>query len=498
MKRKIAYYLACLVMFATGMFVGITPAHATDQTLTPDLDLSAGNPAWTKCNGCASDAGKTLTNQVDDASPGSDTDFITGSTGMFDLRLSDASSPGVNTGHVLHVRIKTGSQVNFTLVQGSMAVSDTATATGNGGSNYQAFDLTLNITATPGIGDYNDLHLQGYASGSTKISFISLTIPPAANPDQTPPAVPSDFAGSPGNASATLSWTANTEEDLDYYTVAQSTTLNGTYTDVATPDSIVNSTTITGLTNGVDYFFKLAATDFSGNKSSYTTAIGPITPVSSGPILWGYVGCSNTYYSVLGYLQLPSPGTKMWANPSQQYFNGTVRAWELGINTPSNQYWNRFNIQLNANPSTDAVWFELCQAATDTYPVSAQDSAENVIDEIIDQFSSTNCPNCTDRSPDIFISAINGYASPHVCNTLGSSGRSEMVSLQSALVNASDGVNGPDMDTLVSWEQNGGANNSTGSSNATDQTLADGCHPNAKNGNGQGKEGTILKTAWGG
>lgn len=93
--------------------------------------------------------------------------------------------------------------------------------------------------------------------------------------DMQPPAVPSGLAAAPGDESVTLTWNANTEPDLAIYRVSRATSFVGPYQLIATPTSPI--LVDTGLTNGVTYFYVVAAEDTSGNIS------GTPFPVSVTP-----------------------------------------------------------------------------------------------------------------------------------------------------------------------------------------------------------------------
>jgi fibronectin type 3 domain-containing protein len=87
--------------------------------------------------------------------------------------------------------------------------------------------------------------------------------------DDVDPAVPTGLVATPGDGTATLSWTANTDADLAKYRV---------YRDgVLIRGSVTASTYLaTGLTNDIPYSFAVTAVDTSGNESEPTTVT--VTP----------------------------------------------------------------------------------------------------------------------------------------------------------------------------------------------------------------------------
>ena len=108
----------------------------------------------------------------------------------------------------------------------------------------------------------------------------------------TAPGGPSTVSGVAGNAQATISWTApaaNGGSAITGYRVQRSTSAGGTYTDAtggaSTCGTATTSTSLTciaaNLTNGANYYFKVAAINAVGT-GSYSSASIAVTP-SLGP-----------------------------------------------------------------------------------------------------------------------------------------------------------------------------------------------------------------------
>jgi hypothetical protein len=103
------------------------------------------------------------------------------------------------------------------------------------------------------------------ASGSP--SSVSLS---GTGQDTTAPAVPSTPTATAGNSQVALTWMPNPESDLAHYVVYRSTTGNFTPAvgdSIARVDKPNTTYTDTGLNPGT-YYFKIAAVDSAGNKSS--------------------------------------------------------------------------------------------------------------------------------------------------------------------------------------------------------------------------------------
>src|SRR5690606_10217839 len=82
--------------------------------------------------------------------------------------------------------------------------------------------------------------------------------------EDCPPAAPTGLTAEPGDTEVLLTWAANSETDLDSYTIHGGTATNPT--DVV---GTVSGTTFThtGLTNGTAYYYRITATDIAGNES---------------------------------------------------------------------------------------------------------------------------------------------------------------------------------------------------------------------------------------
>ncbi|GAB3467684.1 fibronectin type III domain-containing protein [Kineococcus endophyticus] len=133
---------------------------------------------------------------------------------------------------------------------------------------------TTTWTDTTGVlGTQYTYHLVAVGSQPQYVSANSDSV--VAGPyDRIPPAAPAGLAAVAGDATATLSWTAGTESDLDHYEV----TRGGTVTTVprATP-----SVTFTGLTNGLAHTWSVTAVDRWGNVSA--TSSVSATPRDTTP-----------------------------------------------------------------------------------------------------------------------------------------------------------------------------------------------------------------------
>jgi alpha-tubulin suppressor-like RCC1 family protein len=113
--------------------------------------------------------------------------------------------------------------------------------------------------------------------------------------DYFKPAAPTGLAGTAGNAQVSLAWTAPsvlTQTPITDY-VAQYSSNGSTWTTFNDGTSTGATATITGLTNGTAYTFRVAAVNGIG-QGAYSSASSAVTPTAGTPAgalyAWGYDG----------------------------------------------------------------------------------------------------------------------------------------------------------------------------------------------------------------
>ncbi len=100
--------------------------------------------------------------------------------------------------------------------------------------------------------------------------------------DSTAPPVPGGFTADDGDAQASLSWDAVTAGDLSGYKVWRATSADGPWDLETTVSEAMTEHTVTGLTNGVTYWWAVSSVDEAGNESDLSTA-ADATPQDTTP-----------------------------------------------------------------------------------------------------------------------------------------------------------------------------------------------------------------------
>jgi hypothetical protein len=139
--------------------------------------------------------------------------------------------------------------------------------------------------ATSAEYDYADISIDSAAHTWT------LVFTPGEAPAQgTPPAAPTGVLATAGDHSASLSWTAPTDHgdsDITGYNVQYSSNDGGTWTDgpIAFHSSTATTGTVSGLTNGATYVFRVAAINNAGD-GAYSVPSNAVTlPTSTATTL---------------------------------------------------------------------------------------------------------------------------------------------------------------------------------------------------------------------
>ena len=185
----------------------------------------------------------------------------------------------------------------------------------------------------------------GEGANSTEVSATP-TLPP-------PPAPPTNLAATAGNQQISVSWTASS--GATGYTVKRSTTSGSGYATIGTPSG--TSYTETGLTNGLTYYYVVAASN--GGGTSAISAEVSATPSST------VINVGDPSFEIGGSSQGDGkPIVSPWVpGASWGYVDGTVAVGGL---LATNGAWY---VYCNANSSTSQTLADTLQPNT-TYTLS--------------------------------------------------------------------------------------------------------------------------------
>ncbi len=159
--------------------------------------------------------------------------------------------------------------------------ADSAGVTTDSSTNKSTGTADTSLTIT---GLTNGLSYYFIVTATNSIGESVATTAVSATPATVAPDAPTDVATAPGNTEVTVSWTAPSDTggaDITDYTVywadsAGVTTDSSTNKSTGTADT---SLTITGLTNGLSYYFIVTATNSIGESVASTEVSATPTPV---------------------------------------------------------------------------------------------------------------------------------------------------------------------------------------------------------------------------
>jgi predicted phage tail protein len=156
----------------------------------------------------------------------------------------------------------------------------------NGGSTWTEFthanssSTSLTVTGLTNGTSYVFRVAAINGAGTGTYSVTSSTVIP-----QTTPGQPTGLSGNAGNGLAELSWhtpTDNGGRNITTYTVEYSSNDGSTWTEFTHANSTATSLTVTGLTNGTSYVFRVAAINSvgTGTYSDTSAVVIPQAPAT--------------------------------------------------------------------------------------------------------------------------------------------------------------------------------------------------------------------------
>ncbi|MFM9137433.1 MAG: fibronectin type III domain-containing protein, partial [Actinomycetota bacterium] len=217
-----------------------------------------------------------------------------------------------------------GSPITDYVVEYSVVGTSTWTTFADGTST----STTATVTGLTNGRTYQ-FRVRAVSAGGTGESSLTASAPVGV------PGVPTNLAATPLAASVRLTWTAPTQNggsSIADYVIESSDDLGETWTTFADSTSTSTSATVTGLTNGESYWFRVSASNALGTGA-------PSTHVVAVP--WEVLSPSAPRDLVVTSVQLTSIGLS-WTAPSTDG-GGAIVDYVIEHSSNSGGTWVTFN-----------------------------------------------------------------------------------------------------------------------------------------------------------
>ena len=238
---------------------------------------------------------------------------------------------------------------------------------------------------------------QGLPSGTYSLVVTAVGNPSAAQTfNYSPPAAPAGLTAASGsNAYINLHWTASA--GATFYNVKKAPTSGGYFVTLATVTG--TNYTDTGLTNGIEYFYKVAAIG-RGGPSSDSAAVGGIP--AGPPLIPGATQVSlAAYYNRTG---IYTDGKTFTTG-----VDGSYSAYSANLLGPS-LFWNNLVFDFGPSNAADVVY---CASQTITLPAGRFNTLQMLATGVQgSQTAQTFTVTYTDNSTATFTQSFSDWANP--------------------------------------------------------------------------------------
>ena len=258
-----------------------------------------------------------------------------------------------------------GNTTTFTF-DSSMFTGSNPVTTGYGPVRFEVYAADSNWFYGPRTSvDATVLDPNATTTTTTTTSTTTTTLAP-----QVPPSAPLSLSSTKGTNAVSLTWNVPTTPGsaaISDYVVSYSQSAAGSYTVFNDGVSTDTAATVTGLTNGSSYYFKVAAVSSAGTGAltSATPAVAPAQPCSSSCVV-GDIGPG-------GGIIFITPATS--GNSSGQYFEAAPNNWNGGSD-PNIAWCNSASTSISGSTGTSIGSGKINTAAVASTCVSgASDTA---------------------------------------------------------------------------------------------------------------------------
>lgn len=169
------------------------------------------------------------------------------------------------------------------------------------------------------------------AAGSSAVSSQSMWVAPVGTT-----VAPTNIVGTAGNAQVALTWTAPAANGgtISDYTIQYSSDSGSTWTTFSDTVSATASVTVTGLTNGTAYVFRVAATNQAG-LGAYSASSAARTPLGAPGAPTNLVGVAGNAQVALTWTVPVSNGGSAITDYVIQYSSNSGSTWTTFADTVS-------------------------------------------------------------------------------------------------------------------------------------------------------------------
>jgi autotransporter-associated beta strand protein len=155
----------------------------------------------------------------------------------------------------------------------------------DGGETWEVVATTAPSVTTQSISKGQAGQQQLFRVAATSVSGVGAFTGPVSAASLTGPSAPTNLVGTPGNRQVSLTWTApssNGGAAISDYVVQYSSNSGVTWETFNRAFSTATFTTVTGLTNGTAYVFRVAAVNSAGT-GTYSGNSESVTPLADAP-----------------------------------------------------------------------------------------------------------------------------------------------------------------------------------------------------------------------